>query len=148
MVDLVCQAAVDLLGYSSWRWQLLVDLWLRNTLANGHSDLIYFERLHRPRAFFFSPFLTRPLGIPLPSILTFCPCKVESQQGDLQGNNRGVRKVWKVSHKGRKDMPLGQVVIKVQCSCCKRSWRIQKPGLKGVLWTSGGLYASIVDYFD
>jgi hypothetical protein len=153
VVELVSQAVVDMLGYSTWRRELVIDLWLRNTLANGHTDLIYFERCRQPEMFFFSPFLTRPLGISLPSILSHCPCKTEqpkdaSMHEDRQGDKKGVRKVWKVAHTGKMQMPLGQVQIKLLCSCCKRIWKIQKPDLKGVLWKSGGLHASVVQYFD
>lgn len=136
MVDLLCQVAVDLLGYSTWKWELLIDLWLRNTLANGHTDLIYFERHNRPRAFLFSPFQTRPLGIPLPPILNACPCR--------PGSEEKKRKVWKVQHTGVARKEIGKVVIRVECSVCEKVWHLQKPRLNGLLWTCGGLYASIL----
>lgn len=139
MVDLLCQAVVDLLGYSTWKWELLVDLWLRNTLANGHTDLIYFARREEPRAFFFSPFQTRPLGIPLPSVLSACPCRPEGQQ------NR--RKVWQVQHTGYHEKDLGGIVVTVKCSGCKSIWHLSKPSLNGRLWKCGGLYASVVKCF-
>lgn len=157
MIELVSQAVVDLLGYSTWKRDLVMDLWIRNTLSNGHTDLIYFERNRQPEMFFFSPFQTRPLGISLPSLLSHCPCMTEQpedslmhedQQPERQGATKGVRKIWRVDHKGKMHMALGQVQIKLRCTCCKRTWKIQKPDLKGVLWKSGGLYASVVNYFD
>lgn len=139
LVNLVANSAVELLGYHTWTSRMVLDNWLRDSLACTHTDLIFFTRKAEPTRFCFSPFQTRPLGKDLPSLFASCDC-------GAVGSGRG-RKIWDVRHDGHHGKKLKDVLVTVRCSFCGRRWTLQEPQLPGILVKIGGLYAAEVPYF-
>lgn len=140
MVNLISNSAVELLGFHAWSSRMVLDTWLRDSLACTHTDLIFFSRQQEPTLFCFSPFQTRPLGKDLPSLLMNCDCGVD-------GSGKGGRKIWEVKHTGHHGSKLKEVVVTARCSYCRRRWQLQEPELPGILVKIGGLYAAEVPYF-
>lgn len=141
LVNLVSQSSVTLLGFTTWSGQLLLDTWLRDSLASTHTDLIYFTQKKEPSLFCFSPFQSRPLGKDLPSLLSSCDCS----DGPAPGGTR--QKIWRVTHNGHDLSQLKDVVVQASCSFCRRQWILQERNLPGVLHKIAGLYAAEIPYF-
>lgn len=144
MVNLIAQSSITLLGYDSWNDLSVLDMWLRDSLASTHTDLIFFIRDNPPRLFRFSPFQSRPLSKELPSLLSICKC---TGSGDATSHKQRKQKIWKVTHTGKHKSLLKNVVVTASCSACQQTWYLKKPDLPGILRKVGGLFAADIPYF-
>jgi hypothetical protein len=129
-----------------WTRPIIVNTWLTDGVACGHSDVLYMARYTPPHMWLFSPFDSRPLGRELPHLLTVCKCKAkEGLPEDI--NPRRTRKVWIISHNGTTGTALSELELNARCSLCNQKWKLPTDHLKGFLYQYGGLYAAVVPYF-
>ncbi|CAE6361975.1 unnamed protein product [Rhizoctonia solani] len=140
LASFVAKVSTQLLGYDHWDQQSVMDVWLRDTLACTHTDLVYFGKEEKAQIFLFSPMQSRPLGRELPSIHMTCKC--------VPGNdNRSRRKTWIVKHRSFQGMDLNHIDINIRCSQCRSSYDLRASDHQGTLVKIGGLYAALVPYF-
>lgn len=148
MMNLLAKASIELLGYRTWSNVGLLDVWLRDSLAPSHTDIICMTKREAPVMWLFSPFQTRPLGKELPNLLMTCTCPQIFHTGQRVTPVRHVQKVWKVTHNGHHGKPLRETSVRAACSLCKQVWILPTDHLSGTLHCAGGLYAAIVPYFS
>jgi hypothetical protein len=134
------KVATQLLGYSHWDQRMVLDVWIRDTLACTHTDMIYFGKQEAPQVFFFSPMNTRPLGRELPSIHMVCKCRPDEK-------SRSNKKKWIVKHRGHEKMALNTIFIHIKCSQCGKGHGLTAKDHEGVLVKVGGLFAAVVPVF-
>ncbi|GAB1528453.1 hypothetical protein RhiTH_011647 [Rhizoctonia solani] len=115
--------------------------WLRDSIAPSHSDLLFMSNGHAAEMWLYAPFQSRPLGRPLPSLLSVCPCSSE-------GKNQRRKKIWKVDHNGKSGKQLCDVEVKAICRACRQKWPLPQEDMKGILVKVNGVYAAIVPYFS
>ncbi|GAB1516961.1 hypothetical protein RhiTH_000004 [Rhizoctonia solani] len=115
--------------------------WLRDSIAPSHSDLLFMSNGHAAEMWLYAPFQSRPLGRPLPSLLSVCPCSSE-------GKNQRRKKIWKVDHNGKSGKQLCNVEVKAICRACRQKWPLPQEDMKGILVKVNGVYAAIVPYFS
>jgi hypothetical protein len=147
MAGMVSRITTSIAGQTDHasRWGL-INTWLSDGVACGHSDLLYLAKYERPLMWSFSPFESRPLGRQLPHILRVCAC----QQRDEKSSHvppRRARKVWITSVTKGEDDRLCNMKLKVRCSVCNRAWYPNTQHMDGYLYQYAGLYATIVPYF-
>ncbi|QRW22534.1 Hydrocephalus-inducing protein [Rhizoctonia solani] len=114
--------------------------WLRDSIAPSHSDLLFMSNGHAAEMWLYAPFQSRPLGRPLPSLLSVCPCS-------SKGKNQRRKKIWKVDHNGKSGRQLCDVEVKAICRACRQKWPLPQEDMKGILVKVNGVYAAIVPYF-
>ncbi|KAG9093506.1 hypothetical protein FS749_014268 [Ceratobasidium sp. UAMH 11750] len=147
IINLVARVTTSLVGADESPGQEVLNCWLSEALACGHTDLIYMTKGLPPCMWIFSPFNSRPLGKELPNLLGVCSCQQERVPGG--GNQLSLRKFWIVSHEGsaHHGKPLREVRVKATCSRCAQTWIMPVDDLDGHLHIHGGLYAVVVPYF-
>ncbi|KAG9096978.1 hypothetical protein FS749_007349 [Ceratobasidium sp. UAMH 11750] len=145
MVDFVVKASVEMLGFDDWTMSGVFQAWMRSDSACTHSDLIYFSKTDPVVMWLFSPFQTRPLGKPLPSLIGKCTCP----KGPLIPLPEGAKgqKIWKVTWRGAVGSSLDKITVKATCSLCGQTWQLPTENMVGTLLEVSGLYAVEVPFF-
>lgn len=94
----------------------------------------------------YAPFQSRPLGKPLPSVISVCSCPDVPPGERLVLRRRNSRKVWEVDHNGADGVLLRDVVLKATCSVCRQVWPLPSEHMAGTLRKHAGIFAAIVPY--
>jgi hypothetical protein len=123
--------------------------WVTDSIAVGHSDMVYLSREAEPELWLYAPMQSRPLGKSLPSILATCSCPGFSAGETSQRRRAGGRKTWDVRHTNGKDGTLlREVSVTASCLICKQSWPLPSEHMVGVLRKHYGVFSAIVPYFS
>lgn len=94
----------------------LGHLWLDASRLDRSTNLAWFSANSPAVLLLSSPWSARPLGRPLPNINDMCVCSSPGRSPS--------RRHWKVTHTAQDGMQLRSISISVECSNCKRSWRL------------------------
>ncbi|QRV85102.1 helicase domain-containing protein [Ceratobasidium sp. AG-Ba] len=121
-------------------------LWLADSLAPAHTDIFCWSRERVPELWVYAPFQSRPLGKPLPDILSTCTCP-GLPDGPPRVLRNGSRKSWEVDHNGSDGCQLRDVIVKATCTVCRQMWPLHSEHMTGTLRKYKGVYAAVVPYF-
>jgi hypothetical protein len=148
MVNVFAKWSKLLVDESDEACKTMLHTWMRDTIACSHSDLLCLARGRRPEMWLYAPFQSRPLGKPLPSLLSVCPCSPPVDTQGLVAIGIRRRKIWKVEHEGVPGAKLRDVKVKAICQACRQAWPLPYESLAGILIRINGVYGAIVPYFD
>jgi hypothetical protein len=147
MVNVFAKWSKALVNETGEACKAMHHIWMRDTIACSHSDLLCLARGRRPELWLYAPFQSRPLGKPLPSLLSVCPCSPASNE-QAQAANIRRRKIWKVEHNGNPGSKLRNVKVKAICQACRQAWPLPQESLAGSLMKINGVYGAVVPYFS
>ncbi|CUA72954.1 alpha-mannosidase [Rhizoctonia solani] len=146
MVNMMASMSTRLVEKSDWAWETMFEVWLTDSIARTHSDLLYLAPSRPAEMWLYAPFQSRPLGKPLPDLLQVCHCsKLEGSSASSDGTVG--RKQWKVTHEGKGGQPISQIKVKAACSRCKQHWQLPSADMVGDLKNMGGQYGVRIPYF-
>ncbi|CAE6434934.1 unnamed protein product [Rhizoctonia solani] len=94
----------------TWARSTHINTWLTDSVACGHSDILYMDRFNPPHMWLFSPFDSRPLGKELPHLMEMCKCTQQKEPSEDERRRR-TRKVWMVSHNGKTGTALREIEL-------------------------------------
>ncbi|EUC54501.1 hypothetical protein RSOL_052980, partial [Rhizoctonia solani AG-3 Rhs1AP] len=147
MVNVMCKMSTRLVEESEWMWEIMYEVWLTDSIARTHSDLLCIAPGRPAEMWLYAPFQSRPLGKPLPDLLQVCNCpKLVGGSADTP-TGLAPRKQWKVTHQGKGGQPIREISVKATCSRCKQFWKLPSAGMVGDLKNMGGQYGVRVPYF-
>ncbi|KAG8722665.1 hypothetical protein FRC08_014410 [Ceratobasidium sp. 394] len=147
MVNLLARLSIKLVGQKEWAGPTTFQTWMRDSVACSHSDLLWLAPGAQPELWLYAPFQSRPLGKPLPNLLSVCSCPDYPRQLDHKPATQRPRKIWKVTHNGKPGDKLSDIKVKVQCRLCRQLWVLPTEHLVGRLRQVDGVYGVIVPYF-
>ncbi|QRW09563.1 Hydrocephalus-inducing protein [Ceratobasidium sp. AG-Ba] len=147
MVNLIAKISTTMVDPDPDASETLFRLWISDTLAASHTNLLFLAREAEPTMWLYAPFQSRPLGKTLPSIFSACSCPGLSPGEQRSRRRQGSRKTWDVSHDGRDGQLLRDVVVYAKCSICGQSWPLLSDYFAGRLRKYAGVFAAVVPYF-
>ncbi|KAG8715073.1 hypothetical protein FRC08_011025 [Ceratobasidium sp. 394] len=150
LVNLVAKITTGLVEQAPWAAETMFRMWLADSIAPSHSDMLLLARKREPELWLYAPFQSRPLGKPLPNVLAVCSCPGLSGGGTENKVLRraGGRKVWDVRQTNGKDgTPLRDVRVQAACLVCRQSWPLPSEHMDGVLRKYFGTFGAVVPYF-
>jgi hypothetical protein len=146
VVNLVARLSTKLVDPDPHAAETIFRTWLTDSVAASHTDLVCLARGSEPVLWIFAPFQSRPLGKPLPSIITTCSCPGVPQGERLHLRRQNSRKAWEVDHNGADGMLLRDVVLKATCTLCRQVWPLPSEHMAGTLRKYGGMFSAVVPY--
>ncbi|QRV80756.1 Hydrocephalus-inducing protein [Ceratobasidium sp. AG-Ba] len=147
MVTLIAKISTTLVDPDPDASETLFRLWISDTLAASHTNVLYLAREAEPTMWLYAPFQSRPLGKALPNIMSACSCPGLSPGEYRLRRRQGSRKTWDVNHNGRDGQLLQDVVVYAMCSICGQSWPLLSDYFSGRLRKYAGVFAAVVPYF-
>ncbi|CAE6540621.1 unnamed protein product [Rhizoctonia solani] len=146
MVNMMASMSTRLVEKADWASETMFEVWLTDSIARAHSDLLYLAPSRPAEMWLYAPFQSRPLGKPLPDLLQVCHCP--KLEGSSASSDATVgRKQWKVTHEGKGGQPISQIKVRAACSRCKQHWQLPSADMVGDLKNIGGQYGVRIPYF-
>ncbi|KAG8720297.1 hypothetical protein FRC09_009790 [Ceratobasidium sp. 395] len=145
LANLVTMFSYHLIEVSGDAKNTLHRTWMTESIACSHSDLLYMAPGRAPEMWLYAPFQSRPLGKPLPSVFSVCPCP--NPIDPASGKTHARKKIWKVEHEGRPGCKLRDVKVKAICQGCRQAWPLPYESLQGTLVRVADVYGAVVPYF-
>lgn len=145
VVNLAARLSTKLVDHDPHVREKMFQTWLTD-LAASHTDIICLVRGSEPMLWLYAPFQSRPLGKPLPSVISTCSCPGIAPGERLNLRRLNSRKAWEVDHNGKDGVLLRDVVLKATCTVCRQVWPLPSEHMAGTLRQYTGTYAAIVPY--
>jgi hypothetical protein len=147
MVNLMARLSTRMVDPDPRVTETMFHMWLTDSVAASHTDMLCLARGSEPILWLYAPFQSRPLGKPLPSIMSTCSCPDRSAAEPVTLRRAKSRKEWEVDHNGADGMALHDVVVKATCTVCRQMWPLPSEHLAGTLRKHAGSFAAVVQYF-
>ncbi|KAG9099553.1 hypothetical protein FRC06_005156 [Ceratobasidium sp. 370] len=147
MLNLLARLSTRMVDADPHAAETMFQTWLSDSLAPSHTDILCLSRRSEPMLWQYAPFQSRPLGKPLPSIMSMCTCPGVPVGEYRQLRRLGSRKAWEVDHNGRDGSALRDVAVKATCTLCRQMWPLPSEHMAGTLRKHLGIYATVVPYF-
>jgi hypothetical protein len=147
LVNLIVRLSTQIVDPDPCVAERMFQMWLTDSIAASHTNILCLSRGSEPMLWLYAPFQTRPLGKPLPNIMTTCSCP--GLAGDELKTLRRLnsRKAWEVDHNGVDGVALRDVVVKATCTVCRQVWPLLLEHLAGTLRKHSGTFAALMPYF-
>jgi hypothetical protein len=147
VVNLLARLTTQMVDPDPCASETMFQMWLTDSVAASHTDILCLARGSAPMLWLYAPFQSRPLGKPLPNIMTTCSCP-NLPGGEAKSLRRlNSRKAWEVDHNGADGVALRDVVVKATCTVCRQAWPLPSEHLAGTLRKHSGTFAAVVPYF-
>ncbi|KAB5588351.1 hypothetical protein CTheo_8204 [Ceratobasidium theobromae] len=146
-INLIARLSTCMVDGDSDAMETMFRLWLTDSVAVSHTDMLCFARGGEPTLWLYAPFQSRPLGMPLPSIMTTCSCPDLNIAEHRTLRRLKSRKAWEVDHNGADGVALRDVAVKASCTVCRQVWPLPADHLAGTLRKYAGNFAAVVPYF-
>lgn len=146
VVNLAARLSTKMVDPDPHATETMFQTWLTDSVAASHTDIICFARGSEPMLWLYAPFQSRPLGKPLPSVMSTCSCPDVPSGERLRLRRLNSRKAWEVDHNGADGVRLREVAVKATCTVCRQVWRLPSEHMAGTLRKCSGTFAAIVPY--
>ncbi|KAB5587679.1 Hydrocephalus-inducing protein [Ceratobasidium theobromae] len=146
MLNLIARLSTCMVERGPNVTETMFQMWLTDSVAASHTDVLCFARGREPTLWLYAPFQSRPLGKPLPSIMSTCSCPDMPTDRHQALRRLNSRKAWEVDHNGADGVALRDVVVKATCTVCRQMWPLPSEHLAGTLRKYGGTFAAVVPY--
>ncbi|KAG8736717.1 hypothetical protein FRC10_009026 [Ceratobasidium sp. 414] len=147
MLNLLARLSTRMVDPDPNATETMFQTWLTDSLAPSHTDILCLARGSAPTLWLYAPFQSRPLGKPLPSIMSMCTCPGVPAGEHKRLRRLNSRKAWEVDHNGADGAALRNVVVKATCTVCRQVWRLPSEHMAGTLRKYSGTFAAMVPYF-